>query len=137
MEELVIFLQNVRGMQDYKKRRKIFHHLHLKPQKVFFLQETHLCKTEWGGKIYFAHGTSNSWGVAILLKKTNIKVHKVLKNLDGRYLIMDTTFGTCRVLLANIYAPNADSPHFFMKLVEDLEDFTVDQKIIGGTLILY
>ena len=65
---------NVKGLQSYKKRLKIFEYLKNKsgPNGILFLQETHSTKeTEiiWNndsnGQIHYFHGKSNSCGVLI------------------------------------------------------------------------
>ena len=44
---------------------------------------------EWGGKIIFSHGTSNSRGVAIVIRNwSNIAVNDVYHDEYGRVLIV-------------------------------------------------
>ena len=70
-----LFSFNVRGILGKVKRTIIFNHLKNKSKKgIFLLQETHSCKEiesvwkdEWGGEIFFSHGTTDSCGVAILI----------------------------------------------------------------------
>ena len=67
---------NVRGIGNFKKRKMIFTWCRKQKSDFIFLQETHLkkdsetrWKNEWGSEINMAHGSSNSCGVAILVKK--------------------------------------------------------------------
>ena len=68
---------NCNGLGGAEKREKVINWLKGKLESVICLQETHavpetehLWKKDWdGGNIYFSHGTSNSTGVAILIKK--------------------------------------------------------------------
>ena len=41
---------NVKGLRDYRKRRKIFNYIkkHILPEGIFFLQETHSLKQDDG-----------------------------------------------------------------------------------------
>ena len=112
---------------------------------VAFIQETHSNKadakfwsSQWGSKIYFSHGTNNSRGVAILLgKDTPVVVHNVDSSEDGRYIILYTTFKGHKVAMANIYAPNEDSPEFFRKLFERLNNFqAADFILMAGDMNL-
>ena len=88
------------------------------------MQETHTTKsiekrwkTEWGGKVYFSHGTLAARGVAILMKRnTNIKIHNCTRDEEGRFLILDITQENNRMSLVNVFGPNTDSPAFYMKL---------------------
>ena len=66
---------NVRGIRDQAKRRSIFSFF-LKDQKasIYFLQETFselkdetIWQNEWGGKMYFSHGSRHSKGTCILI----------------------------------------------------------------------
>ena len=87
----------------------------IKPHFVF-LQETHSKKdteSQWrnecGGKILFCHGSSNSAGVAILIRNGfDFKDHSVILDPLGRYLIVKATILDKQYVLLNIYAPNKD-----------------------------
>ena len=65
---------NVRGIRDQLKRRSIFAYLKDHSPKIIFLQETYsepsdemIWKSEWGGEMFFSHGTKHSKGVCILI----------------------------------------------------------------------
>ena len=139
------YTYNVRGIQDDNKRAQVFHYLHKKGPEVVFLQETHSTPkvarywaSQWGGKIYYAHGTSNSRGVAILLKKNvPIEVHNVDLSEEGRYIILYTTFKGHKVALVNVYAPNEDAPNFFRKVFQRIANFqAADFLVITGDMNL-
>ena len=58
---------NVNSLRQNLKRKSIFYHRKNKKFDIILLQETHssigeetLWQYEWGGKIIFAHGNSNS-----------------------------------------------------------------------------
>ena len=69
---------NVRSIGNFKKRKMIFTWFRKQKADFIFLQETHASikkdsktcqKNEWGSEVIMAHGSSNSCGVAILVKK--------------------------------------------------------------------
>jgi len=68
---------NVKGVSNFKKQRTIYTWCRSRKAEIIFLQETHSkkeiefqWKNEWGGKMLFSHGRSNSCGTAILIKNT-------------------------------------------------------------------
>ena len=89
---------NCNGIGEKSKRSKVFTYIREKLKKGFcFLQETHSTllveekwKKEWGGDIYFSHGSSNSTGVAILFSKDfTVNVVKEVKDTKGRLIILE------------------------------------------------
>ena len=77
---------NVKGLQTYKKRLKLFNYFKNKifPNGIIFLQETHSTKEneikwkdKFDGDLYFSHGKSNSCGGLIgfsfTVKKTSVR----------------------------------------------------------------
>lgn len=127
---------NVNGWGFFKKRRQMFHYFHEKELGIIFVQESHstrnshkLWKSQWGGRIYYSDGNSNACGVCILISKnTPCKVHRELKDEDGRVLLLDVTMGNQKFTLCNIYAPNSDDPRFFEKvttMIDSLENSNV------------
>ena len=71
-----------------------------------------------GGDIIFKHGTSNSTGVAIPIKKCNSNI-KILKKIvvQGRASILEIECDSVNYCLVNIYAPNNYDVDFLIKLV--------------------
>ena len=100
---------NVRGIRDPTKRRGIFSYL--KDQKVsfYFLQATYsessdenVWRKEWGGEVFFSHGSTHSRGVCILV----VKVDYSFTDNSGRIVLITLNFDCLRLSLCNIYAPN-------------------------------
>ena len=69
-----IFSWNVRGINGYKKRHKIFNWMvtHSSVNSIFMLQETHSTPNDdknWRkqlpGKLIFSYGTSNRMGILV------------------------------------------------------------------------
>ena len=120
---------NVWGLGEVGKRNKIFKYLRDKYHDVIFIQESHSTKrmgkiwrSQWGGSILYAHNSSNTGGTCILFKrKLKTKVHQVIKQQLGRYLIVDITINQERFLLCNVYAPDEDDLEFFVDLFSQVE----------------
>uniref|UniRef100_A0A3P8RWR8 Reverse transcriptase domain-containing protein n=1 Tax=Amphiprion percula TaxID=161767 RepID=A0A3P8RWR8_AMPPE len=72
-------------------------------------------------------------GVAILTRKNlNIKVHKQYSDKDGRWVAIDVDLFGVRYSLINIYAPNTDSPEFFIDICNIAKQMGNLYVIIGG-----
>ena len=132
--------QNVRGLQDNKKRRSMFYSFHKSNYNIFLLQETHSSieceqqwQNEWGGKIVFSHGSRNSKGVCILFKNNfPWKIHGSMIDENGRYIILEVELYSISLLLGTIYGPNRDDPQFFIDFIQAIESFDNPNYIIAG-----
>ena len=139
-DNLQIITYNVNGIRDNLKRRKVFNFLHDKKYDIMFLQETHstantckVWKNEWGGQAFFAHGCSNARGVAILVKKhVNLKIQNIVRDIEGRYIILKVGYMNATYMLASVYAPNKDDPDFFASFFHKYENFDTQHAIIAG-----
>ena len=128
---------NVRGLKDRNKRRKIFQS-YKKSCDILCLQETHTTKEQeidwlldWGGKIIFSHGASNARGCAMLFSRNfSGGIKPVAIDTDGRYILMQINLLHQSLLLGTIYAPNTDSPGFFLEMFEKVKLY--DKKVIVG-----
>ena len=76
VESLKLVSLNVKGISNFHKRKTIYTWCRKKNADFSFLQETHSkkeletqWKNEWGAEIIMSHASSNSRGVAILIKK--------------------------------------------------------------------
>ena len=118
---------NVRGIRDQVKRRSIFLYLKDHDSKIYFLQETYsqpgdeiIWKNEWGGEVFFSHGTKHSKGVCILLHPTvqNKIDYSFISDKAGRIVLITCALNSLKLSLVNIYAPNNQSEQleFFTKL---------------------
>jgi exonuclease III len=135
--KIKLISNNVRGLQSYEKRRKLFHYFNaLSEADIIMLQETHSTtkienqwRAEWGGQVYFCHGTNDARGVCILMKNnvdfdlTNIQTDK-----EGRFLQITGVMQKKSILIANIYAPNKDDIPFFTTIQENMEAQRTRQK---------
>ena len=121
---------NARGLNQARKRRQLFRWLHNNKFDIVFLQETYSSKcvenawkSEWGGKIYFCHGTNHSRGVMIMFNpKLDALVDSVEVDKNGRYLLLQTTISDTTFQLCNIYSPNnsSDQITFFSSILDVL-----------------
>ena len=96
------------------------------------IQETHstrtkeqLWKYQWGGTIFFSHGTSDSRGVLVAFK--NELEYKILSPVvadsGGRYIILHTEIQGFPYVILNYYAPNAENEQLRLsnKLSDELD----------------
>ena len=93
-------------------------------------------------RVYFAHGSTHSLGVAILIRKSfDFKLQSIQTDKEGRFLFIEATIQDEPFLLVNIYAPNtvtSQSLFFQSPLTELLCDEqyqgTNHKIILGGDL---
>lgn len=86
----------VNGLNNPKKHRAIFYLLRAEKCDDILLQETHsiekthkIWKSEWGGDMIAAHGTSHDRGVVILIHRdVNLKINSITRVKNGRFLIL-------------------------------------------------
>jgi endonuclease/exonuclease/phosphatase family metal-dependent hydrolase len=136
---------NVRGLNNAKKRKAVFQHLHNVNCDIAFLQETfssfkeeNIWTQEWGGTGYFVHGTKHSCGVAILIRK-NYDIEFVDKILDkyGRYIVLKVKVGDLNFNLINVYSPSKESEKakfisYLAQLLDSSNITAADNTILGG-----
>ena len=90
-------------------------------------------KSQWRGQILFSHGQTNAKGCAILINKTvKTEVIKTHKSDEGRFLIVQIKINNFEYVLCNLYAPNEDSPEFFVNVFSEVEKFKCGNLIIAG-----
>ena len=139
MTSVTIGSLNCRGLVDEKKRRDFFVRCRDK-YDITFLTDTHCSKEkecqwqhEWGYKVHFSSHSSNSRGVAILLKNTfSYEIHKEIKDDNGNFIILDITIQDYRMTLVALYGPNSDCPGFFSDLELKIQDINNSSIIMGG-----
>ena len=95
-------------------------------------------KNEWGAKLITSHGSSNSRGVAIMIKNNlDCTIHHTVLDPMGRYLILKADIEDTTYLLINVYAPNQDKDlkEFFKILLNTLKRENLDSEeniVMGG-----
>ena len=134
---------NVRGLRNQVKRRSIFSFLKDQKCDIFLLQETFselkdelIWKSEWGGAIFFSHGSTHSKGVAILINPLRtLNIEATGKDLDGRIVSVDLIYSSDRISICNVYAPNdcQQQQKFLLNLNRYLISNTeISNLIVGG-----
>ena len=134
---------NVRGIRDQIKRRSIFSYLKDQKANIYFSQETYseradenIWRKEWGGELFFSHGTKHSKGVCILINPfVQPKVDYSYANDSGRIVLITITFNGQKLSLCNIYAPNDQVNQ--LQFMQELNNCIIDKSeltslIVGG-----
>ena len=140
---LNIFSLNVRGLRDFEKRKDIFLKLKDLNADIILIQESHsspedeiMWQQQWGGTIFYSHGTRSSRGVMTLFRRNIIDLEPELAFDDngvGRMIALNIkTIDGADCLLVNIYGPNEDEPRFFKNLFTSLRSTNSTSYIIGG-----
>ena len=141
MDSLRILSFNVNGLNDYHKRKDVFDYIRKQNAHIYFLQETHLktqiqnyVRSMWGYNCILSGKDTNSKGVGILFNNNfEYKLHKVVKDSEGCYIILDIEMLGKRYTLVNIYGPSGhDSPGFFENLFIEVDTFENENIVIGG-----
>lgn len=140
MANLSFISKNVNGIRGHKKRRNIFRDMHVKKYDVIFLQETYsiesdetVWQSEWGGKIFYSHGSNHSRGTAILFRKgLSVIVNNNIVDNEGRFVILDVTYEGEDYTFINLYGPNRDDVEFFQKVFRLVESIPNDFKVASG-----
>lgn len=141
MEGLRIVSFNVNGLSDFVKRKDVFNYLRTQNAHMFLLQETHLktqqqnyIRSMWGYECILSGKSSNSKGVAVLFNNNfEYKLHKIVRDTEGCYIIIDIEMLGKRFTLVNIYGPSGyDSPGFFEDLLLQIDTFENENIVIGG-----
>ena len=137
MSNLKILSLNVRGLRNAGKRKTIFSYLKNQKASIFCLQETFsnkhdekLWTSEWGGKIFFSHGTEHARGVCVMVNPNSLfQVESVEIDQEGRFIVakVDEDYS-----IVNIYAPTdyRQQPAFIRTLSELLMSKTNLSKVI-------
>ncbi len=144
---LQVFSFNVRGLANTVKRKMVFNFLKQKSKRaIFLLQETHSClETEkdwlddWGGDIYFSHGSSNSAGVATLVSPgLDITCIDEKTNDQGRslYITIKLEDENEELLLVNVYAPTRDKLDCQLQFLDRVKQYVASldyiHLLVGG-----
>ena len=119
-------MMNVRGLQNENKLAELFAYLKKMNYDIIMLQETYSksiieekWQKQWNGKIIFLHFNAKARGTVILFNpKLEVEIDKITCCKNGQYVIADCTVQHKNILLVNVYAPNQDSPEYFMEVFE-------------------
>ena len=67
-----------------------------------------------------------------IARNLDIKIHRQIRDTDGRYIILYATVNDFKYTLANVYAPNENNPKCSVNFWQQIEQFENDFKIVGG-----
>ena len=111
MDKLRIVSLNVRRLKNKIKRVAIFNYLKAEKFDIVCLQETHvssndatLWEKQWGGKIFYQKGTSNSRGEVVMFSKHFKGTTEVIVNQE-RMLVLSVKSEFFNFHVVNMYAP--------------------------------
>ena len=131
---------NIRGINKHSKRIAVFNWVKSKQFDIMFLQETYSAEaderawqTDWGGNVYWSHGSKHSRGVCILVKAGfDLEVKNMITDVNGRYIIMKVIIQGEYINLINVYVPNynAEKIIFFNDLHENIKRLGIDRNDI-------
>ena len=132
---------NVRDLRAMVKRRSIFTYLKDQEANFYFLQETFsnisdkaIWRNDWGGEIYFSHGTSHSKGVCVLTNQAvKEKVTFTSSDADGRIILISLTYNGLKLSFCNIYAPNDHTQQ--VSFIQELNSLLIDKSEITTLVV--
>ena len=141
VENIKICCLNVNGLRDKRKCQTVLTHISQKFRGIAMLQETHTntcCEKTWSDltdcNCFFAHGTTESRGVATLLsKELGAEILDVIRDDYGRFLVLDVKICDNLYVLVNTYAPTKDKCQEQVKFLDRLS--LVLQKYIDRSII--
>ena len=144
MSDLKLVSFNVRGIRHAVKRRSLFRFFHQHySDYIIVLQETHSSerdvkywRAEWGGGIFFSHGSSSSeCGVAVLLPRViqaSWQVNLYHSDGRGRLLMLTLVADVASLKLVAVYAPTQSHAkqqlEFLRALETKIDEFTLTER---------
>ena len=139
LPDVSIGTYNANGLGDRTKRQEVLKWIDNKNMDIVLLQETHsVVETEtqwvrdWGGRILFNHGSSNSLGTAFLVKNRKITVNSFKIIVQGRVSLLEFSQDGQSYCLVNVYAPNNDNTDYLETLLYETFGRNKDDLIILG-----
>ena len=131
---------NVRGLRDKKRRKETFNLFKQDKNDIILLQETHsqdedinLWSKEWNGPVIFAHGSSNSKGVCILINKNSqVICNTSYVDPEGRFIIIEVNYANKLFHVVILNTPNTDCPDFSVNIFRELANVNVSDLILCG-----
>ena len=132
---------NCNGLGNYSKRKDVFDYLRKQKYDIYLLQETHwksksenFIRSCWGYNCFVAGEDTNKKGVGILMNNTfEYKIHNVIKDPAGSYIILDMDISDERYTLVNVYGPSdGDRSEFFTDLFTLINTIDNLNIIVGG-----
>ena len=96
-------------------------------------RDSHKLKVRGWKKIFHANGDQKKAGVAILISdKIDFKMKTILRDKEGRYIMIKGSIQEDVITILNIYAPNTGSPQYIRQLLTPLKAQINSNTIIVG-----
>jgi exonuclease III len=139
-QKIKLINQNVQGLKNPTKRRKLFKWALKKNPDIITIQEAHIeeqninnWKDLWKGSISYSCGSHKSKGVATLVNpNTDHKIIKEEKDQEGRWVITNMDIKGENLTIANYYGPNLDEPHHMEEMFNKINEWGTDNLILTG-----
>ena len=139
-DKIRVLSANCQGLQNLRKRADVLNYIDNLDVNIVCLQDTHWLskdethiKTIWKGECLLNGRRSNSRGVAILLKNSfEFKIKSTFVDDVGNLISVDLLINKNIFKIINIYAPNQDSPDFFVAIDKIISEDNFDHLIICG-----
>lgn len=65
-------------------------------------------------------------------KNLPFRIGSVRLDVEGRYIVMEVTLGEITLILGNVYGPNEDDPHFYIRFYQVVEARENDSILLAG-----
>ena len=131
---------NVQGIQTEFKRKDVLSYMINTAANIICLQDVHLKQCEENfvknftkGDCYISGNRTNARGVAIIFQNNfEYKIENVCRDTAGNFIVIDIKLSEISLRLINVYAPNTDSPEFFMQIQKFIFESEQDYAIVCG-----
>ena len=115
-----IITLNVNGLNAPAKRHRLAEWIQKQDPYLSCVQETHFrpkdtyrLKVKGWKEIFHANGKQKKARVAILISdKINLKIKKIARDEEGRYIMIKGSIQEEDVTIVNIYTPNIGTPQY-------------------------
>ena len=129
-ETIKIVSANVQGIQTLFKRRDVLNYLENMSPNIICLQDAHLkqeqendVKNLTNADCYISGNRTNARGVGVIFKNNfAYNIINVFRDNEGNYIVIDFETSDTTFRLINTYAPNIDSPQFFIELRKFIDE---------------
>lgn len=108
------------------------HKLHCYKKHVTDLEHIKL-RRSWVGQVFYSSYNSQSRGVAVLIhKKLSFTLEELIKDDEGRFVIISGFLYGERVLIGSVSGPNTFESSFFSKLLAAASSKLAPFTMLGG-----
>ena len=138
-DRITVLSANCQGLRSYENRIDVLSYLKDTNASIVCLQDTHLLEKDRSSirqiwpDCYINGSKTNSRGVITLLNcNFQYEILDTFQDDEGNILQLLINFGSFKLNLINIYAPNRDNPNFFTKISELAQNENADHVMICG-----